>query len=165
MVEPTNEKSSAQVLGSGERERLESVDAIVERYSVASSPMKSRLYVSLGSLFVVFAIIGIWIPGWPTVSWAVPAAFLFSASNEKLFRWCLSNRFFGPGLFDYYASGKTLPRHVKYIVASMVAVMTTLSAWFVFKVSYPKDPGYGPATIVLVGLFGVYYLLRRVPTR
>jgi uncharacterized membrane protein YbaN (DUF454 family) len=146
-------------------ERLDSVDAIVERYSVASSPMRSRLYVSLGSLFVAFAIIGIWVPGWPTVSWAVPAAFLFSASNERLFRWCLSNHFFGPALFDYYASGKTLPRHVKLIVASIVAVMASLSAWFVFEVSYPKDPGFGPATILLAGLFGVYYLLRRVPTR
>ena len=51
-------------------ERLETVDEIVERYCVASSPGKSRLYVGLGSLFLVFAVIGIWIPGWPTVSWA-----------------------------------------------------------------------------------------------
>ncbi len=59
-------------------ERLESIDAIVERYCVASHPAKSRLYTGLGLLFVIFAIVGIWIPGWPTVSWAVPAAFLLS---------------------------------------------------------------------------------------
>ena len=57
-------------------DRLESVDEIVEKYSVSSSPAKSRFYTGLGSLFVAFAIIGIWIPGWPTVSWAVPAALL-----------------------------------------------------------------------------------------
>ena len=58
-------------------DRLESVDAVVEKYAVVSNPVKSRIYVGLGSIFVVFSIIGIWIPGWPTVSWAVPAAFLF----------------------------------------------------------------------------------------
>ena len=66
-------------------DRLESVDAVVEKYAVVSNPVKSRIYVGLGSIFVVFSIIGIWIPGWPTVSWAVPAAFLLSLSNEKLF--------------------------------------------------------------------------------
>ena len=76
-------------------ERLETIDEIVKEYCVSSSPLKSRIYVSLGYLFVFFAIIGIWIPGWPTVSWAVPAAFLFSLSNETLFRWALSNKYFG----------------------------------------------------------------------
>ena len=85
-------------------QRLETIDAVVERYSVTSSKMKSRIYVTLGVIFLVFAIIGIWVPGWPSVSWAVPAAFLFSLSNERLFRWTLSNRFFGPTLFEYYAT-------------------------------------------------------------
>ena len=65
-------------------DRLESVDEIVEKYSVSSSPAKSRFYTGLGSMFVAFAIIGIWIPGWPTVSWAVPAAYFFSISSEGL---------------------------------------------------------------------------------
>ena len=94
-------------------ERLESLDAIVERYCVASSPAKSRLYIGLGSLFVIFAIVGIWVPGWPTVSWAVPAAFLFSYSSETMFRWTLTNRFFGPAMFEYYATGKTIPKHAR----------------------------------------------------
>ena len=89
-------------------ERLETIDDIVEEYCVSSSPIKSKIYVSLGYLFVIFAIIGIWIPGWPTVSWAVPAAFLFSLSNETLFRWSLSNKYFGKAMFEYYATGKTL---------------------------------------------------------
>ena len=62
-------------------EPLRSVDEIVDRYSVENSSFKSKLYIGLGSMFVAFAIAGIWIPGWPTVSWAVPAAFLFSLSS------------------------------------------------------------------------------------
>ena len=53
------------------------VDKIVEKYSVVSNPFKRRGYQLLGCICVIFAIIGIWIPGWPTISWAVPAAFLF----------------------------------------------------------------------------------------
>ena len=90
-------------------ERLQTIDEVVEKYCVASSPAKSKLYVGLGMMFLGFAIIGIWVPGWPTVSWAVPAAFLFSMSSEKMFRLTLTNRYFGAAMFEYYATGKTIP--------------------------------------------------------
>ena len=70
-------------------ERLDQVDYIIAKYYVASGSFKRKFYVVLGSLFVVFAIIGIWIPGWPTVSWAVPAA--SKGQSQKL----------GPGLFSF----------------------------------------------------------------
>ena len=159
-------------------ERLESLDAIVERYCVASSPAKSRLYIGLGSLFVIFAIVGIWVPGWPTVSWAVPAAFLFSYSSETMFRWTLTNRFFGPAMFEYYATGKTIPKHAKYGVMGLIILMTTISATFVWYVSTlgngnvfepsswdGADPGYGTVTIVVAGLIGVWWLYAKVKTR
>ncbi len=158
--------------------RLESVDEIVNGYFAASSPMRSKIYVVLGSLFVLFAIVGIWIPGWPTVSWAVPAAFLFSLSSEKLFRWSLTNDFFGSALFEYYATGKTLPRHVKIIIVSFILLMSISSAYFVWHVStrgggeltVPSswngaDPGFGAAAIILVGLIGIWYVLFRVRSR
>ena len=158
--------------------RLESVDEIVNSYFTASSPMQSRIYVALGSLFVLFAIVGIWIPGWPTVSWAVPAAFLFSLSSEKLFRWSLTNDYFGSVLFEYYATGKTLPSHVKIIIASFIFGMSFFSAYFVWDVSTRgdgtladpsswggKDPGFGAMVIILVGLIGIWYVLFRVRSR
>ena len=157
---------------------FETVDEIVEYYFQSSSPFRSKIYVALGSLFVVFALIGILLPGWPTVSWAVPAAFLFSLSNEKLFRWSLSNKYFGSALFNYYATGKTLPSHVKLIVISFILLMSIISSYFVFLVSTVKDgdltdppswngkdPGFGAGTIMAVGLVGVLYVLSRVKSR
>ena len=141
------------------------VDQVVARYAVTSSPLKCRVYTALGCLFVAFAIVGVWVPGWPTISWAVPAAFLFSLSSERLFRWSLSNPLFGPALLDYYVSGKTIPRHAKAGLVALIALMTGLSAWFVFRISYPADPGYGPATILLAGLAGMAYIALKVPTR
>ena len=160
--------------------KLESVDEIIDEYSVSSSPLKSKIYISLGCIFVLFAIAGIWIPGWPTVSWAVPAAFLFSLSNERLFRWTLTNRFFGSTLFEYYATGKTLPSHVKFIIIGMIGLMSIISAFFVWSVSTKGDNGNllnpstwtgadefaaGSITILIVGLIGIVYVLRWVKTR
>ncbi|HIG20895.1 MAG: hypothetical protein CXT67_02215 [Methanobacteriota archaeon] len=124
--------------------------------------MKRRFYVSLGLIFIVCAIIGIWIPGWPTVSWAVPAAYLFSLSNEKLFRWTLTNRWFGSALFDYYSTGKTLPKHVKTWIIVFITIMSTISIWIT---DLTGDPGYGQAFIAIVWLIGVWFINSKVKTR
>ena len=159
-------------------ERMESLDAIVEKYCSSSNPFLNRLYFGLGVLFVGFAIIGIWIPGWPTVSWAVPAAFLFSYSSERMFRWALTNRFFGPAMFEYYATGKTVPRHAKAVIIALISLMSTISSAFVWYVSTlgsgvisdpsswdGEDRGFGSVSIILVGFFGVCYVAVKVRTR
>ncbi|MBG16945.1 MAG: hypothetical protein CMB77_01115 [Euryarchaeota archaeon] len=159
-------------------ERLESIDEIVKKYCIANNSIRSRLYVGLGMLFLGFAVIGIWIPGWPTVSWAVPAAFLFSISNERLFRLTLTNRYFGPAMFEYYATGKTIPRHAKRAVVGLIALMSWTSAFFVWHVSTKgngvlfdpsswdgADPGFGATSILFVGLIGMWYVGFRVPSR
>ena len=157
---------------------FETVDEIIDYYFEDSHPLKNKVYTVLGLLFVLFAIIGIWIPGWPTVSWAVPAAFLFSISNKKLFRWTLTNDYFGSALFKYYASGKTLPSHVKIIIVSFIFFMSIISSYFVWVVSTKgdgellapsswngADPGFGSGTIVFVGLIGIWYVLFKVKSR
>ena len=158
--------------------KISTVDEVVELYFSSSTPLRSKIYVILGLVFVFFAIIGIWIPGWPTVSWAVPAAFLFSLSSEKLFRWTLTNDYFGLVLFDYYASEKTLPNHVKRIIALFILGMSLVSSYFVWLVSTKgdgklfiisswngADPGFGFSTIILVGLIGIWYILFQVKSR
>ena len=158
---------------------LPTIDAVVEKYCISNNKIKSFVYQSLGLIFTIFAFIGIFVPGWPTVSWAVPAAFLFSLSNERLFRWTLTNRFFGPSMFEYYATGKTLPKHVKIVIASLIALMTSVSAYFVWYVSTKGDGtlmdtsswsgadenAYGAITILVVGLLGMAYVLSMVKSR
>ena len=158
--------------------RLDTIDEVVEKYCVASRPTKSKLYVGMGSVLLLFAFIGIWVPGLPTVSFAVPAAFLFSLSSEKMFRFTLTNRFFGEALFEYYATGKTIPAHAKYATIAMIGIMTSLSSYFVWYVSTKgegaigepsswngPDPGFGAASIILVGLLGMLYVGFKVQSR
>jgi len=96
-----------------------------------------------------------------------------------LFRWSLTNRFFGPSLFEYYATGKTLPVHVKMIIVAMIGFMVTLSSYFVWFVSTKGDgtllepsswdgkDGYafGAITILLVGVLGMLYVATMVKSR
>ncbi len=159
-------------------ETLESVDAVIEKYSRQTTPIRKWIYVAIGSIFVGCAFIGLFVPGWPTVSWAVPAAFLFSLSSEKLFRWTLTNDFFGPALFNYYSTGKTLPYHVKIVIVFFIFFMSVISSYFVWLVSTKgsgeltnpsswdgADPGFGAGTILVVGLVGIWYVLSQVKSR
>ena len=143
-------------------ERLQSVDEVVDKYARRSTPLMRKIYVFVGCLFVVFAIIGIWVPGWPTVSWAVPAAYLFSISNERLFRWSLTNRYFGSPLFDYYATGKTIPKHAKYWISVFITIMSIFSIWIT---TLAGDPGYGQAFIAVVWVIGVWWIFAKVGSR
>ena len=140
----------------------DSIDEIIEKYSKKSTPLQGYLYVTVGCIFIVFAIIGIWLPGWPTVSWAVPAAYLFSISNEKLFRWTLTNRYFGSSLFDYYVAEKTLPKHVKTWILIIITIMSMISIWVT---TLAGDPGYGQAFIIVVWIIGIYWVGWRINTR
>ena len=161
-------------------ERLDQVDYIIAKYYVASGSFKRKFYVVLGSLFVVFAIIGIWIPGWPTVSWAVPAAFFFSISNKKLFRWSLTNRYFGNQLLTYYVTGKTLTKHVKLIVITVIFLMSLFSSYCIWHVSTRGEGGLitdsstwsgkdasgsGAIAVLILGFLGVIYVLTMVKSR
>ena len=132
------------------------VDEIVEQYLITSNPIKKWIAISFGSLFTFFSIAGIFIPGWPTVSWAVPAAFLFSISSEKLFRWSLTNKFFGSAIMEYYSSGKTIPKHAKIGICALIFLMVVISAISTFHLG---DPGYGSVTILIVGLIGIFYVI------
>jgi hypothetical protein len=95
-----------------------------------------------------------------------------------MFRWTLTNRFFGSAMFEYYATGKTVPRHAKIAIISFISLMSAASAAFVWKVSTlgdgemtepsswnGADPGYGALTIILAGLFGIFYVAARVKIR
>lgn len=159
--------------------RSKQVDDIIVRYYVSGGSLKNFFYVFLGCLFVIFAIIGMWVPGWPTVSWAVPAAFLFSISNKRLFRWSLTNRFFGDQLLTYYVTGKTLTKHVKVIIMTIIFFMSLLSSYLVWHVSSRGDgvmtdpstwsgkdsSAYGSITILVLGFLGIVYVFTMIKSR
>ena len=140
----------------------ELIDSILEKNFINRTLIMRVVWVSLGSVFVFFAYIGTFTPGWPTVSWGVAAAFCYAQSSRKLFRWLLENKMFGSYILDYYENDKTIPKHAKNYVCAMIIVMATISSLVTISLG---DPGYGAATICFVALLGVWFIMRWVPTR
>ena len=74
--------------------------------------LKKKLYITFGFLAVALAIVGVFIPGLPTVPFLLVALFCFERSSKKYHDMIMNNKYFGPVLQDYY-SGKGLTTSVK----------------------------------------------------
>jgi len=74
--------------------------------------LKKKLYITFGFLAVALAIVGVFIPGLPTVPFLLVALFCFERSSKKYHDMIMNNKYFGPVLQDYY-SGKGLTLSIK----------------------------------------------------
>lgn len=74
--------------------------------------LKKKLYITFGFLAVALAIVGVFIPGLPTVPFLLVALFCFERSSKKYHDMIMNNKYFGSVLQDYY-SGKGLTSSVK----------------------------------------------------
>lgn len=82
--------------------------------------LKKKLYIAFGFLAVALAIIGVFIPGLPTVPFLLVALFCFERSSKKYHDMITNNKYFGPVLQDYY-SGKGLTSSVKIKAISFLS--------------------------------------------
>ncbi|MDG1557767.1 MAG: YbaN family protein [Candidatus Poseidoniaceae archaeon] len=158
----TEEDSPVPILNEGSSSLDEVViQRVLAEHKPSRNPFIRGLWVSFGSLAVIFAIIGIIVPGWPTTSWLVLAAYCYARSSQKLFRWLLTNRMFGPALLEYYRSGRALPLHSKMVISAIICVVSVASIWGITKAG---DPGFGQTLIAVVALVGVWWVGWKVPT-
>ena len=82
--------------------------------------LKKKLYITFGFLAVALAIVGVFIPGLPTVPFLLVALFCFERSSKKYHDMIMNNKYFGPVLQDYY-SGKGLTSSVKIKAISFLS--------------------------------------------
>ena len=139
----------------------EILEFILDTHKPSKNPVVRWLWTGLGSIFVVFAVIGTIVPGWPTTSWLVAAGFCFGRSSRRMFRWLLTNRFFGNALLEYYKAGRALPLHSKIIIIGIISLVSAFSIYFVTKLG---DPGFGQTTIAIIALIGIWFVGWKVPT-
>lgn len=139
----------------------EVVALVLAEHKPSANAFVRGVWITIGSLFVAFAGIGIFLPGMPTTSWLVAAAYCYGRSSQKLFQWLLTNRYFGGPLLGYYRSGKALPFHSKIVICGLIGFVSISSIWVVTKAG---DPGFGQATIFIVAVLGIWWVGWRVPT-
>ena len=124
---------------------------------VVRSLVARSLFVVLGLVFLGIGILGYIVPGLPGTMFLLIAAWLFSMSNPRLYRWMMSNRWFGGTLSDYRA-GLGIPRKIKIIAVTAITVSVSTSVVFAL------DEPWVEVGLVALGLYGIYFVLSQ-PTR
>jgi len=115
------------------------------------------IWVIVGFVSVGIGSVAIAIPGLPTTVFFVFAAWCFARSNPRLEAWLLSLPGIGSLVSDYRA-GLGMPQQAKIGAVASITVACGISAVVV-------DKTWVAVAIVASGLFGIYWVLARVPTR
>lgn len=115
------------------------------------------MFMTLGFLLLLGGIAGYIVPGLPGTPLLLVAAWLFSMSNERLYRWMTTNRWFGQTVADYRA-GLGISRKAKYLAIGSMAVVVPSSVIF-GTTSWPIR-----LAVIGLALIGAGFILTR-PTR
>lgn len=124
-------------------------------------PFQERLVrgvcVTGGTLAVVLAALGLFLPLLPTTPFLLLAAALYFRGSPRLYAWLLNNRWFGGYIRDYRA-GRGVPWHAKLIAVTLLWI--TVGAALIWGLTSPW---------LKLGLGGVAaavtWHLYRLPTR
>lgn len=134
-----------------------------ERRAVLLDATKLSRFRALRGVYLLGAILliglgvaGISIPGFPGTIFLIIALWFAGRSNERLYRWMLTNRLFGRQLVDY-ESGFGIPRRIKYLIAVVIAGFTTLALVSV-------DTTWVLVLDGVLAVYGIWYVWTR-PTR
>ena len=139
----------------------EVVQQVLANHKPSANPVVRIVWIVFGSIFVVFAAVGVFLPGWPTTSWLVAAAYCYGRSSQNLFRWLLTNRVFGSLLLNYYRSGRALPFHSKIAICGLIGIVSAASIWYITILG---DPGFGQTTVAIIAVIGIWWVGWRVPS-
>ena len=90
-------------------EDAEVVALVLAEHKPSANAFIRGVWITVGSLFVAFAGIGIFLPGMPTTSWLVAAAYCYGRSSQKLFKWLITNRYLGVLCLDITGLGRPFP--------------------------------------------------------
>ena len=119
---------------------------------------KKTILTLLGFICVAIGIVGIVVPGLPTTVFMIVAAWLFSISNPRFEKWLLGLPKIGPAISNF-REGLGMPRKAKLFALSSIFAFTALATILVLKNLYVRS------LIVVVALFGIWYIVSRIPTR
>jgi uncharacterized membrane protein YbaN (DUF454 family) len=122
---------------------------------VASGPGR-LLYLALGVGALVMTVVGLIVPGIPTVPFLLPSSYGFARSSPRINRWLRETRFFGPILTEWEQHGGTSRTSKKKLIGLTVVIIV------IAVVLAPLSP-LGLVLILVMATLSVYGL-NRLPT-
>ena len=88
------------------------------------------IYIVLGCLSLVAAVIGAILPLVPTTVFLLMACWFFARSSERMHNWLLSNKHFGP-MIKQWQDERSIDRVVKIRAIFLVVISFSLTLIFV----------------------------------
>jgi hypothetical protein len=112
----------------------------------------------IGMLCVGVGGIGVIVPGLPTTGFMILAAWCFARSSPRFEQWVLNLPGVGQAIRDHRA-GLGMPRRAKVSAIAMMAAAVAISAVVL------RERPVAAGTVIIAGLVGSWYVIRRVPTK
>lgn len=92
--------------------------------------MKQKLFITAGSLFLAFGVVGIFVPVLPTTPFLLLSAWFWLRSSRRLYDWLINHKYLGKYIHDYMQERK-IPLRVKvYTLILMWASMLLCIFYF-----------------------------------
>ena len=106
--------------------------ALINTKEIKKNKFKRALYIVGGTLSLVLALLGVFVPGLPVTPLALLAAALYAKSSEKLYNWLLNNKILGPRIKSYQRN-KGVTRKGKLGILAFMITMVLFSSFIVIR--------------------------------
>ena len=113
--------------------------------------IKRDLYIVAGTICVILATVGIFLPILPTTPFLLLAAYFYARSSKRFYNWLLTNRWFGEYIRNY-REGKGISLKNKLISGTFLWGTILYAAIFVATQLWLKILLISIATIVTIHL-------------
>jgi uncharacterized membrane protein YbaN (DUF454 family) len=120
---------------------------------VATRAWLRPLYLAAGVLFLVVAVVGLYLPLIPTTGPLLLAAFFFARSSERLYTWLISHPRFG-GFIRDFQEGKGIPLRVQ------VVAITAMTVSFTVTLVWLLDHLVARIAVGAIAVFAIWYVAR-----
>ena len=115
--------------------------------------IQKNLFISLGWLFVILAVIGVLIPILPTTPFLILALALFAKSSPKFHQMLLDHPWFG-SLLRQWEKNRTVSRRIKIRASVLIALSFSVS------IAVLQDNPLLQTMLILLAIICLYYIWR-----